>query len=454
MGKYAILLVSALIFSMITYSHALKNALFMSNTRTVQSYSQNQAHNIAQSAAMMAIKDLQSGNNSNFKDLVNNLTANGTPEYYPNENTFINWDDLNGSYKLQFDKIFQDGRELLRVSSIGNFQETVYTVNLGLSKNWDPPLDQALHAETLIDLSTGSSDFINGQVSINSMNSNSVKLGNQNKTKINGDLLIAPGTDGDNILTGNHSNVSGTIGNLNRLYEYDMPIFPNEDAEQEKHRWPATGAPFIYQGENQLNPEDYDGRYINSLSLQGNSDLVINTGDQDRILHVGELDIQSSNITILGDGKLTVYVENFLDLKGNAKINEAGDVNQLMLFYRGNEEVDLYDETLEFGGNTQFNGSLFAEKAKIRLNGTAGIQGNIITLGNEVIISGNPSLESEIARVIFAPNATVKAQGNVTINGAVIANEFHGSGNTTLNYQKLDVDLPDLQGDLKITYWN
>lgn len=58
MGKYAIFIVSALIFSVITYSHGLRNALFISNSRIIQNYSQNQAHNIAHSSLMAAVKDL------------------------------------------------------------------------------------------------------------------------------------------------------------------------------------------------------------------------------------------------------------------------------------------------------------------------------------------------------------------------------------------------------------
>src|SRR6056297_2595420 len=94
MGKYALLLVSALIFSLLTYSYALKNALFQSNVRTVQSFSQNQAHNIAHSAAMVA-----------FNEILNNSDTDFVPDLddsysYPNDGSFANWNELHGKYRL------------------------------------------------------------------------------------------------------------------------------------------------------------------------------------------------------------------------------------------------------------------------------------------------------------------------------------------------------------------
>ena len=442
MGKYAIFLVSALIFSMITYSHALKNALFMSNTRTVQSFSQNQAHNIAQSAAMMAINNLRNDDNSIFLPEHDEILS------FPDLNEFTPWPELNGSYNLHFTN---QGDSLLVMQSTGLFEETIYRVTLGLiigPSIWDPNLDQTLHAENIIDLN-GSGDMVIGEVSINSTATNAVKLGNQSKIKITDDLYIGPGGDKDAVVTGNHNNVGGEIHSLPRKLNYEFPIFPE---------FPTNFTSFTGEIQNELYPSDYSGKYISELKLQGSSDLTIHTGDENQVLHLGSFDVQSSNINIVGDGHLTIYVENLFDVKGNAKINENGDVNQLKIYYRGNPEVDLYDETLDFGGNTQINGTLVADKASINMNGTAGITGNVITGGHNVTINGNPSLVLEHSRVIFAPYAKIEAKGNVNILGSVIADEFYGSGNATIEYQKLDVDLPDdLEqegGGYDVAFWN
>jgi hypothetical protein len=443
MGKYAILIVSALIFSVITYSHGLRNAIFMSNTRVVQSFSQNQAHNIAQSAAMIAINDLRNDPNSLL------LPSAGNTVFFPSATGFEPWAEMSGSYNLRFSN---QGDSLLIMNSTGRFEDAIYRTTLGLivgPSRWNPNLNQALHAERIIDLSGGSGDLIIGQVSINSIADNSVRLGSQSKIKISGDLLIGPGSDKTKVVVGNLNNVSGNIVNLSRRFTYDMPIFPD---------FPTMAMPAIYQGETQLEPHNYSYRYFNELNLQGSNNLVINTGDQDRILHVGKFNVQSSDITIIGDGKLTIYVEYELDVKGNAKINKDGEIDQLMIFYRGNPEVDLYDETLSFGGTTQIIGSLYADKASINLNGTASVEGHVLTGGNNVTIRGNPNLESEFSRVIFAPNALVAAVGNVLIKGSVIADSYYGSGNSTIDYDPdFGGDLPDLEvatGGFDIAFWN
>ncbi|TVP98973.1 MAG: hypothetical protein EA359_17640 [Balneolaceae bacterium] len=443
MGKYAIIIVSVIIFSVITYSHGLRNALFLSNTRVVQSYSQNQAHNIAQSAAMMAINNLRNDSNSNFLPATDNII------HFPSATGFELWEELSGSYNLRFTN---QGDSLLIMNSTGRFEETIYRTTLGLlvgPSKWNPNLDQALHAEHIINLTGGSGDLIIGQVSINSISENSVRLGSQSKIKIAGDLLIGPGGDKNDVIVGNMNNISGNVGNLSKRFTYDMPIFPD---------FPTMAMPAIYQGETQLEPHQYSNHYFTEFNLQGSNNLVINTGDQDRILHVGKLNVQSSDITIIGDGKLTIYVEYGLDVKGNAKINKGGVIDQLMIYYKGNPEVDLYDETLSFGGSTQIIGSLYADKASINLNGTASVEGHVLTGGNNVTVRGNPNLESEFSRVIFAPNGRVEAQGNVHIKGAVIADTYYGSGNSTLEYDpNFGGELPDLElptGGFDIAFWN
>ncbi len=448
MGKYAIILVSALIFSMLTYSHALRNALFMSNSRTVQSFSQNQAHNISQSAAMMAITHLRNNENSTFLPTPDNTL------YFPSQNGFEFWHDMHGEYNLE---LTNHGGSLLTLRSTGRFEDTIYRTEIGLligSSTWNPNFDQALHAENSIEL--GGNDYIGCvganpcQVTLNSSLSNSVHLGSQSKIKIDADLFIGPGSDVNSVVVGNQNNVSGDIKVLSQTIKYEMPEFPDFT---ELSFLPGSS---IYSTGMTLSPEDYDQRHIPEILMtSGNNTLIIDTGDQDRELRVGKLDLSGQNeIKIIGDGKLTIYVDYDVDMKGGSSINEGGNVNHFMLFYRGNQEVELYDETLDFGGNTHFNGNFFADKANVRLRGTAGIQGNVIT-GGSVLMSGNASA---ISRVIYAPEGTVETNGNVGIRGAVVSKSFKASGNTDLIFDpEFDADIPDLEmfgSGFDIAYWN
>jgi hypothetical protein len=440
MGRYAIFIVLALTFSLLTYSHALKNALFQSNTRTVQSYSHSQAQNIAQSAAMMAITSLRTDNNSVFLPETDSLYA------YPSFNGFQDWEDMYGSYQLT---LSNQGDSLLILQSTGRFEEALYRAQIGMvigPSIWDPEFDQAVHAENKISLS--SNVTVEGDATINSSESGAVTLeGSHNKMNIEGNLYIGPNGVIDNVISGNSNAVEGDIYNLPKELDYPLPIFPE---------FPPINltTSSIYTTQT-LQPSDYDGYYIPEIVLNGNSTLTINLGDEDRSLHVGNFDIQSGDVIINGEGTLTLYIDNEIDMGGNSTVNESGDVGKLMTYYRGNHEVDLADDEIELGGNTLFNGSLFAKYANIHLRGTAGIQGNVITGGSSITLRGNASA---ISRTVYAPFATVETVGNVVIRGSLIADRFYGSGTSSLIYDsELDSPLPDLEqegGGYDIAFWN
>jgi len=446
MGKYAILLVSALIFSMITYSHALKNALFMSNTRTVQSYSQNQAHNIAQSAAMMAIKNLRSDENSSLFPAADDIIS------FPSPDGFESWPEMQGAYNLT---LSNQGNDLLVLSATGRFEETNYRTTIGLqigTSMWDPTFDQALHSETSI-LGQGNiniecvHDTPQCHATLNSAEDGAVIL--DGNVVVDGDLFIGPGGIAENVING-IDKITGEIHTLQQKLNYPLPKFPNFE---EQTFMPGNS---IYSQSLTLEPEDYDQRHIPELMLtSGNNTLTINTGTEDRTLRIGRMNLSGQNqINIIGEGKLNIYIDYEIDMKGGSAINENGETSSLNLFYRGNQDVELYDETIELAGNTTFNGNFFADKANIRLRGTTGIQGNVITGGN-VDISGDAEA---ISRLIYAPEGTVSMGGGSVIKGSVISDNYISHGNAKLIFdQDLDADLPDLEivgGGFPIVYWN
>ena len=446
MGKYAILIVSALIFSMITYSHGLKNALFMSNTRTVQSYSQNQAHNIAQSAAMMAIKNLRSDENSSLFPAADDIIS------FPSPDGFESWPEMQGAYNLT---LSNQGNDLLVLSATGRFEETNYRTTIGLqigTSMWDPTFDQALHSETSI-LGQGNiniecvHDTPQCHATLNSAEDGAVIL--DGNVVVDGDLFIGPGGIAENVING-IDKITGEIHTLQQKLNYPLPKFPNFE---EQTFMPGNS---IYSQSLTLEPEDYDQRHIPELMLtSGNNTLTINTGTEDRTLRIGRMNLSGQNqINIIGEGKLNIYIDYEIDMKGGSAINENGETSSLNLFYRGNQDVELYDETIELAGNTTFNGNFFADKANIRLRGTTGIQGNVITGGN-VDISGDAEA---ISRLIYAPEGTVSMGGGSVIKGSVISDNYISHGNAKLIFdQDLDADLPDLEivgGGFPIVYWN
>lgn len=469
MGKYAIFLVLALTFSMLTYSYALRNSIFISNERNIASFSQGQAQNISHGAALIAVNSIKSGDDkflpesagatitypNNIVEVVLSLLLGSDYEQNTgsdiSENDFEYWDEMGGSYSITVKRepvnvgTNEMPKDSLIVYSTGKYEDQIFTTRVGLERTyeWDPLIDVAVHADKLVDLQSGE---ILGDVSINSRVANAVNLGAS--SQITGNLLIGPnegessgggGLFGGVIggLIGSLTDViSGSVDNiLGDLLEYE---------EEKKHELPEfpefpsgylTGGS-IY-GSQFLSPSDYDGYYIPEIDLGGNSTLTIDTGGQDRVLYVGKFNVQSSDVEIVGGGSLTMYVENHFDLKGRAKVNEHGNTNNLMLYYKGDQEVDLYDETLDFSGNTVFNGSIYADKADVNLTGTTGIQGNVLTGGDNVNLTGNAEA---ITRLIMAPHATVTATGNFKASGSIISDEFLGSGNMSIIYDQ-DIDL-------------
>ena len=459
MGKYAILIVSALIFSMITYSHGLRNALFISNARTVDSYSQNQAHNIAQSAAMMAIRDLRTNPDSFFLPSANNNVS------FPTNGGFENWSDMYGLYRIH---TTNQNDQLLILQSTGKFDDTEYTVNIGLGLNqlsdWNPDIFQSLHANNNLSISNANGGNICGDVTFNG---DYLHLGNNNtqEAKIDGNLLLA---NGDNVtIAGREEHVDGEISKGSKL-EYNMPNFPHKEFDDAKQNRGITPNITHNGGSHSIDATE-NLSYIEEIILSGNSTLTIHTGSKDQVskLFVGAMNVQGSNVFIDGDGKLELYVESEFNIGGNAKFNKQGDVNAVNLFYRGNPEIDLVGEEIEdysgeiqFTGTTQFNGSLFAYNADLVLNGTTSITGDIMTGGGSVRIFGNSELDSEseeIHRLIYAPLADVSTSGNPQMFGSIIANSFSGGGGFTLCYDgEFGTDGFDLEETVNfgMVFWN
>lgn len=437
MGKYAILIVSILIFSMITYSHALRNALFISNTRTVESYSQNQAHNIAQSALMVAVNNLRSDDNSVIKTLVENLEEE-IPDYYPSINSFENWPELKGSYNFQFQI---NNNNILEIISTGRFEETEYSVRLGLTIDefgiWSGAnIDQAVHAENLIDLGNGE---IDGDASVNNAY-NSLSM-NPN-ANITGNFLYYDQNESDEDGGHESSAIGGQIMKMEDPLEFEDPIFPGFPTGNMPLQEPAGG--------QTLNPIDYENFVFESFNANNNTIYV---GDTDRTLHVKDLDL-SGDINIDGSAELSIYVENSLNL-GNGDINASGLTENLTIYYKGESDVNM-------SGNGTFKGTLFSKhnNAGISVGGNSTFTGHIFTFGNSVTLNGTPTA----AALIYAPNASVTLSGtgrpgSRVFEGAIVADTFTINGRPIVRYNPdFASTLPELiqDGDANydIAFWN
>lgn len=430
---------------MLTYSYALRNSIFISNHRNVQSYSHSQAHNIAQGIAMLSIKGIQTGDGKFMPAENESITIpSGTDE-------FEYWEEMQGEYRITIERITSDlGTAEFPVDeyivySTGRYEEAEYTIRAGVIRTykWEPNVDNAILTEEWLDLG-GDIDII-GDVTLNSNDASLVTFYGNAKIE-QGNVFLGPSA---NLGMVNHKDIikDGGLFNLPRLFNERPPQFPVFPSGY------LTGSS-VY-GSQTLTPADYEGYFIPEIDLGGNSTLTIDTQGNEIVLYAGKFNVQSSEVKIKGGGKVKMYVETHFDLRGRAKVNEGGDPGQLQLFYKGDQEVDLYDETLDFSGNTYFNGSLFADKASVKLTGTTGIQGNVITGGPVVEITGNAEA---ISRHITAQNASVRLTGNPTIKGSIHAQKFSGTGNATIIHDTdFDSALMDLwmsEPKTSVAWWN
>lgn len=426
MGRYAVLLVLALTFALMTYGHGLRNSFFIAEMELNRNFSSSQARNIAQSAAFIGLQRI-------FDETPAFTPAGNTLVQIPSGGDFSPWAQMQGDYRFE---VANQADTLILLRAIGRFNQSQYTVevSVGIGEDvWDPDLSRALFSGTQIELG-GSSGVVGGHVGTNATAVNSVTLGWS--AFIDSSLAIGPG--GLAALTVNNArpmnaNIGLGVTNLPAEVTYELPEFPDFPAGS------VPTSPILTSGSTNrtIGPSDFENRYIPEIRIQSNTQVTINVGNEDRVIHVGRLDIQQGHIRIVGDGHVTFFVEDYFHLGGSSSMNFTRDPETTFVYYRGSN-------TLDFAGSTTYRGGIYAQTANVRIGGSGGIQGNIITGGTSVEIFGNAEANS---RVLFAPNAHVQLTGSGRIRGAVVANRFTATGNTRVFFAtEFDDAFPEMRG--------
>lgn len=163
------------------------------------------------------------------------------------------------------------------------------------------------------------------------------------------------------------------------------------------------------------------------MAFNANRALNIDTGESDKSIVVDELNIENGHINITGAGKLTIYVTDKITMGSGSTVNNNGEVENLNIFLKGNQELKL-------SGSQKIFGSVYVENGDIDLGAGAGVKGNIFTGGNHIKISGGTWVAPTL---MFAPNAEVSLTGGGTVRGAVIANSFYMSGGVNVTWEEL-----------------
>jgi len=269
----------------------------------------------------------------------------------------------------------------------------------------------------------GSSKIV-GNTGTNSIASNSVAFGGGPQSIIdNGNLYIGPGADWHTVVNFNGWGQSpstrvpdGSILNLEKVRNYPLPQFPDFPDSL------TTKDSIELNGNSSMTIAD-DG-YYPKIEISSNTTLKIDTGNENRIIRVGELDVKQGHIVLQGTGRLYLYVENNFDLGGDSTINQNGDFKNVVIYYAGAND-------LKFTGNQKLFGSIYIKNANLTIGGSTGITGHIVTGANEVEISGDARAYS---RIIYAPAASLNLNGSAAIKGLAVAKDIQLIGNSFIYY--------------------
>lgn len=433
MGKYALIIVSALVFSILTYSSGLRSAMFSSTLRMVDTFTANQANSIAQSTMMVVMNDIkEKGGSSVFVP-----SSGGTYQTTVNE-----WSDVRGSYQVDTES---DG-DTLRIVTTGMFEDNASNSMAGLFATypiWNPQFDKAVHSEGNITLN-GSAN-IKGHVSTNSTAQDAVYL--SSTAFIDSSLYVGPGADPGYVIDKQDEfsvNVGLETDALAEEEDYPMPGFPAYPSKD------MVGASINLGGGSPRTValSEYNGYYIPEVTVQGGNDLTFEVSGES-VLYTSNFEVNQGHFHITGTGTLTIIAENVFEIGGNSSVNGSGNTSDVFAFYGGTED-------LNFGGTTVYNAGLFIKTADITVTGANTFQGSLISGGDNVTLSGNAEVN---ARVIYAPNAYVSMSGASYINGAVISDTFSAENNSIVDFTEISEDeLPNLQSAedpvYTLLYWN
>lgn len=430
MGRYALILVFAGTFALLVYSQGLKNAYLTSQHRVVNKINTIQAHNIAQSAAIIKVKQIIEGS-----------------DYTSIEGEWS--EEIFGQYPGEYEVQITQAGDILTVLSSGKYGNVPSTVEVKMQINateqvWQPNLSHAVFAGSSIKMS--GSSRIEGDVGTNSTNAGAVEMAWS--TVITGSLSVGPGGNPDEVLKAANHNVNASVhGGVTAASQeqvFELPPF---------YEYPSQANPLEpisvnWEGPFKLKASELNS-YIPSISISGSYTLEIDTEGEDIVLHVGDFNISQGHLKFKGGGKVTLLVEDKFTFGGSSTLNNDGDISDFMTYYKGNDDINI-------AGATNFNSHFYAETADVTLSGSGGLQGSIITGGDKVTISG---AADAISRVVYAPNADIKITGSGSVKGSVVAKTFDASGAAEVifesdsEYEIPDISLQDQITKPVIVYW-
>lgn len=192
-------------------------------------------------------------------------------------------------------------------------------------------------------------------------------------------------------------------------------------------------------------PAASDTYYVPKFHLTANHplQLIIDVGDRDISIVTDSLKM-SSHFKVQGSGTLTIYVNdtNTNNIEMNLTSADPGvgnkeDVNKTIVYVYGKytvtekKEKKVVNKKITASGNSNYYISIMGEYLDVEFTGSAKFNGNLVTGGSNVTVSGG---STSSAQLFYSPYASVNFVGSGTLYGAVIAKDFTASGGSKLYY--------------------
>jgi hypothetical protein len=173
----------------------------------------------------------------------------------------------------------------------------------------------------------------------------------------------------------------------------------------------GSGIDYTLDLESLGNNISLDEIYIQS------GELTVIVGDEDCTITTEDFNTSGNGtLTIVGEGTLTIYVEDDFDLNagGNLNYNEPLDPGQLTIYYKGSKDIT-------FAGGVYFSGTFFTgDINKITMAGGSHFNGGIITQANSFKLAGGGQA---MPLILYAPETELTIDAGTTLWGMAVVAE-------------------------------
>src|SRR5699024_8091226 len=390
-----------------------------------------------QEAVLSAYHDETVKNESDFNQKLNDLELPEMWDEFENvsgEQVFANFD---------MNKVNETNYELTSTGYIGSETRTVSRI---VEVNWEEKYQDEEETEYKLPpfavFTSGQFSMSNGKIigdigTIQDQNG-AISFPSGGPT-LEGDIYVPNGSS--NIVNNKVSKITAEVKEIDPSYSIpSLPLFPKtptyecpEDETIEFRKGASHSVikicNFDYTNWDFVNSMDYHYELnksvkFNSFKMLNGMNLTIDVKDSDKALVVNDFNI-GGEIKLIGDGTLTLYVNNTIIMTGGSKLNQKEFIEKLNIYYKG--------EKLNLAGEQKIYGSLYARKANLDLTGSGGIYGNIFSGGKEIKMSGGSEIE---AQLILAPNAKVTMSGGGSVKGMIMSKEYNQSGGATVELKE------------------